>query len=164
MQHVGRVVERVENLVSFSALGVLFLAVLWGVLTRYVTERPAVWTTELSGILFTWVAFVGAAKAFQHDEHIRISLLVDMLPERAAKIVRLACRLLVLAFLVYLTYLSWVMMGKGATRLSPVLRIPFTWVYLATVLCFAIMSINAILRLVGIVPEPEAHGPGEEVL
>lgn len=61
-------------------------------------------------------------------------------------------------------YLSWVMMGKGATRLSPVLRIPFTWVYLATVLCFAIMSINAILRLVGIVPEPEAHGPGEEVL
>lgn len=164
MQHVGRIVERVENLVSFSALGVLFLAVLWGVLTRYVTERPAVWTTELSGILFTWVAFVGAAKAFQHDEHIRISLLVDMLPERAAKIVRLACRLLVLAFLVYLTYLSWVMMGKGATRLSPVLRIPFTWVYLATVLCFAIMSINAILRLVGIVPEPEAHGPGEEVL
>ena len=164
MQHVGRIVERVENLVSFSALGVLFLAVLWGVLTRYVTERPAVWTTELSGILFTWVAFVGAAKAFQHDEHIRISLLVDMLPERAAKIVRLACRLLVLAFLVYLTYLSWVMMGKGATRLSPVLRIPFTWVYLATVLCFAIMSINAILRLVGIVPEPETHGPGEEVL
>ena len=157
-------VERTENLVSFSALGILFVSVLWGVLTRYVTERPAVWTTELSGILFTWVAFVGAAKAFQHNDHIRISLLVDMLPERAAKVVRLASRLVVLAFLVYLTYLSWVMMGKGATRLSPVLRIPFTWVYLATVLCFAIMSIHAFLSLVGIVPEPEADRSGDEVL
>lgn len=155
MVALGNWVRRAENLVSFTALSILLISVLWGVLTRYVTERPAVWTTELSGILFTWVVFIGAMTAFRDGHHIRVTLFIDILPVVAKKVLLKFGDILILAFLVYVSYLSILMMQKGATRPSPVLDIPFSWVYLATVICFVGMSITASLRLIGVLKATE---------
>ena len=119
MQNLAKWVRRAENLVSFTALAVLTGSVLWGVLTRYVTERPAVWTTEFSGILFTWVVFIGAMTAHQEGRHIRVTLLIDLLPAAARRALRKLADGLVLAFLAYAAWLSFVMMQKCATRPSP---------------------------------------------
>ncbi|MGK7660972.1 MULTISPECIES: TRAP transporter small permease [unclassified Marinovum] len=154
MQNLAKWVRRAENLVSFTALAVLTGSVLWGVLTRYVTERPAVWTTELSGILFTWVVFIGAMTAHQEGRHIRVTLLIDLLPAAARRALRKLADGLVLAFLAYAAWLSFVMMQKGATRPSPVLDIPFSWVYLATLLAFVGMSLTSALRLLGLMDPP----------
>ena len=150
MDKIGAWIRRAENLISFSALAMLTGSVLWGVLTRYVTERPAVWTTELSGILFTWVVFIGAMTALRDNLHIRVNLLVDMLPGFEKRIVSKIGELIVVAFLLYATWLSVLMMQKGATRPSPVLDIPFSYVYLAAVIGFAGMSITSFLRLIGL--------------
>lgn len=155
MKTAGIWIRRLENLISFSALSVLLLSVTWGVLTRYITERPAVWTTELSGILFTWVVYIGAMTAFRDGRHIRVTLLIDALPARARQALLRFGDLLVLGFLVYVTYLSVKMMQEGATRPSPVLDIPFSWVYLANVISFAGMSVTSALRLAGVIDEPD---------
>lgn len=152
-KRISRVVEQLENAVSLSALGLLLLAVLWGVFTRYVTQSPAVWTSELSGILFTWVVFIGTLTAFRGGKHIRVTLLLDMLPAGAQKMLKILADLIMIAFLVYVTYLSFQMMTLGATRFSPVMRIPFSWVYLACFISFAVMSVTAILRLFGVIEE-----------
>lgn len=156
MDVAGKWIRRIENLISFSALSALVLTVLWGVLTRYVTERPAVWTTELSGILFTWVVYVGAMTAFRDGRHIRVTLLVDILPSPVRLALLRIGDLLVIAFLFYVTYLSALMMQKGATRPSPVLDIPFSWVYLATVISFAGMAVTSTARFLGLVERPTA--------
>ena len=154
-QRLGVALTRAENAVSFAAITLLLGAVLWGVLTRYVTESPAVWTSELSGILFTWVVFIGTMTAFREGRHIRVTLLMDTLPAGLRRMLEIFADLLVIAFLVYVTWVSVGMMSLGATRLSPVMRIPFSWVYLATVISFAVMSATAILRLLGVVENPE---------
>ena len=154
MQNLAKWVRRAENLVSFTALAVLTGSVLWGVLTRYVTERPAVWTTELSGILFTWVVFIGAMTAHQEGRHIRVTLLIDLLPAAARRALRKLADGLVLAFLAYAAWLSFVMMQKGATRPSPVLDIPCSCVYLATLLALVGMSLTSALRLLGLMDPP----------
>lgn len=158
MISLGRWCRQAENLVSFAALVALTGSVLWGVLTRYVTEQPAVWTTELSGILFTWVVFIGAMTAHREGRHIRVTLLVDLLPRPVRRAVRGLSNLILSAFLLYVTWLALLMMQKGATRPSPVLHIPFSWVYLATVIAFAGMSLVSVLRLLGLVAEPEPDG------
>ncbi|UWQ19893.1 TRAP transporter small permease [Jannaschia sp. M317] len=160
MDRFALLLRRAEVTVAGTALAVLVLSVLWGVLTRYVTERPAVWTTELSGILFTWVVFLGAATAFRDGRHIRVTMLVDLLPEALAVWVRRLGDALVLAFLIYCTWLSFVMMGKGATRPSPVMDIPFSYVYLACAIGFAVMSASAALRLI----RPRPDTPAEDLL
>ncbi|MEY8141170.1 TRAP transporter small permease [Falsihalocynthiibacter sp. CO-5D18] len=163
MRSFGLWIRRIENLISLSALALLAMTVLWGVMTRYITERPAVWTTELSGILFTWVVFIGAMTAFREGKHIRVTLFIDILPDALQKILLKAGDFIVLGFLVYVTYLSFLMMLNGASRPSPVLNIPFSMVYLATVICFASMTATSMLRLSGFLPPPE-NAPLEEVL
>lgn len=147
MSTIAKWARRAERLVSFSALVLLSGSVLWGVLTRYITERPAVWTTELSGILFTWVVYIGALTAHREGRHIRVSLLVDLLSPAPRRAVKLLADVLVLGFLVYAAWLSLVMMQKGASRPSPVLNIPFSWVYLATLVGFAGMAVSQLFRL-----------------
>lgn len=155
MSGISNIMRRLEYILSLSALGALLLAVLWGVLTRYVTQSPAVWTSELSGILFTWVVFIGTMTTFRDGGHIRVTLLVDSLPPRVQRMVALIADLVVIAFLVYVAWLSFKMMTLGATRSSPVMRIPFSWVYLATFLSFVSMSVTAFLRLLGM--DTEKH-------
>ncbi len=156
MNAFGRLIRRTENLISFSALALLTGSVLWGVLTRYVTERPAVWTTELSGILFTWVVFIGAMTAMRDGRHIRVTLLIDLLPEAAGRWLTKIGEIIVLVFLVYVSYLSFEMMQAGATRPSPALRIPFLYVYLATAIAFVGMSVTSAMRLFGLTEQPGA--------
>lgn len=165
MNRLAKLARKLQDLATGSALLVLLLAVLWGVLTRYITESPAVWTTELSGILFTWVVFVGAASAWHEGRHIRVTLLLDALPRSLARALRFAGDVAVAAFLCYGTWLAVEMMAMGASRLSPVMRIPFSWVYLAVVVSFAAMSLTSVLRLLGLAGSPEdvaEHDPQGE--
>ena len=161
MARIARMVRLTQDIALWSAMLSLLLAVLWGVMTRYVTESPAVWTTELSGILFTWVVFIGAAAAFREGRHIRVTLLLDAMPDRASRLLRFFGDLVVALFLCYGTWLAIGMMEMGATRFSPVMRVPFSWVYLAVVISFAAMSVTAVLRLLGLAEEPA--GEAEEV-
>ena len=93
-----------EDTVTGLALLVMVSAVLWGVLTRYITAQPAVWTSELSGIVFTWVVFIGAMAAFRKRAHINVPLLVDSLPAKAQRVVTLLADVLVLVFVAYTAF------------------------------------------------------------
>ena len=153
-----------EDTVTGLALLVMVSAVLWGVLTRYITAQPAVWTSELSGIVFTWVVFIGAMAAFRKRAHINVPLLVDSLPAKAQRVVTLLADVLVLVFVAYTAFLSFGMMIKGATRLSPVMNIPFSLVYLAPFIAFSMMTLQAALRLWLWTSVPAPRRPGPERL
>lgn len=153
MQRLIRVLLATETALAGLAAAALVLSVIWGVITRYITEQPAVWTAELSGILFTWIVFLGATASYHENQHIRVGLLVDTLPDALARIVRLLVELVMIAFLAYAAYLSYLMMLKGASRPSPMLRIPFSYVYLAPLIAFSLMTLNALLRLFRLTPD-----------
>lgn len=159
MNSVVRFVRLAERTVTFVALAVLVICVLWGAFTRYISPQPAAWTAELAGILFTWVVFIGAATAFRDGQHIRVGLLVDLAPPPLSRLVQLAANLIVVGFLAYATVLSVQMMQQGASRPSTVLRLPFSLVYLAPVLGFGLMTGTAILRLLGFAAEPAPIRP-----
>ena len=54
-----------------------------GIVARYVLHTPIVWSDELAGILFLWLAMLGSVLAFQRDEHMRMTAIVGMLSDNA---------------------------------------------------------------------------------
>lgn len=52
---------------------------LMGVVSRFVFERPLVWSDELASLLFLWLAMVGAAIALSRGAHMRLSTVTAML-------------------------------------------------------------------------------------
>ncbi|MDU6672885.1 MAG: TRAP transporter small permease subunit, partial [Bradyrhizobium sp.] len=69
---LGAIVSAAAALLVVAEIGVLFA----GVCARYVFHRPLIWSDELAGILFLWLAMLGAAVAFQRGEHMRMTALV----------------------------------------------------------------------------------------
>ena len=53
-----------------------------GVISRYVFGKPLIWSDEVISISFIWLTMLGATIAVHRNEHLRLSLFVDRMPER----------------------------------------------------------------------------------
>jgi tripartite ATP-independent transporter DctM subunit len=70
--------------VGFLAVALLVIetcVLLAGVISRYVFHSPLIWSDELASSLFIWLAMFGAVLALDRGEHMRMSAIVNKLPE-----------------------------------------------------------------------------------
>lgn len=117
------------------------------VLTRNLLSFSFPWSEELTRFLLVWLSMLGSVVLLRRDDHIRLEVLADRLPARAALVLGLLLRLLVLSFLAVLLQQSWLAaLARGATR-APALGIPLTWPYLAIPVAAALMILVGIVNL-----------------
>lgn len=87
---------------EFSA-AVLMVAIvgllLAGVLSRYVLSTPLIWVDDLVSLCFLWVAMIGAALAMQRNEHLRLTAVIERIPEGARGYVNAFAIVATVAFL-----------------------------------------------------------------
>jgi hypothetical protein len=74
-QWLGSTVAAAAALLVVAEIIVLFA----GVSARYFFQRPLIWSDEFAGILFLWLAMLGAVVAFQRGEHMRMTAFVGRL-------------------------------------------------------------------------------------
>lgn len=77
-----------QSIAAFGIAAGVALA-FYNVVARYVFDSSLTWASELTIYLFLWSVFFGAAYCFKEDAHISISILLDLLPPPAAKIIML---------------------------------------------------------------------------
>src|SRR6202051_4949452 len=76
---LGSIVAAAAAFLVVAEVIVLFT----GVSARYLFQKPIIWSDELAGILFLWLAMLGAVVAFQRAEHMRMTAIIGMLKPRA---------------------------------------------------------------------------------
>jgi len=69
---LGTLVEIPAALLVVAEIVTLFA----GVVSRYVLQRPLIWSDELASILFLWLAMLGSVVAFRRSEHMRMTAVV----------------------------------------------------------------------------------------
>ena len=72
--------DRIVEIVAAGLVAAEIVILFGGVVSRYVFDRPLVWSDELASTLFLWLAMLGAVIAFRRDEHMRMTACVGMLP------------------------------------------------------------------------------------
>ena len=66
---IGQFARRAESSIVVIGIVTIVASVIWGVLTRYISQKPAAWTGEVASIAFCWVGFIGAAFIYGGDSH-----------------------------------------------------------------------------------------------
>lgn len=129
-----------------AAIALLFVvaSVSWGVITRYVSHTPAIWTGETARIAFAWAVFLGSAAGFKRREHIVIDVFLPLLPPFLARMVLRAADLIVLVVLVVITVLSVRFTISTYQAMTTVLRLPQSVIYGAAAVGFALMTLRHI--------------------
>ncbi len=73
---LGRVMEAVAAVLVVAEVVILLM----GVVSRFVFDRPLVWSDEFASLLFLWLAMVGAAIALNRSAHMQLSTVTAMMP------------------------------------------------------------------------------------
>jgi TRAP-type transport system small permease protein len=67
----------------------------------------AVWSEELARLTYVWMVFLGAAVLIRDDGLIRVTVLVDRIGKRPARILRILTDIAILPFLAIITWGAW---------------------------------------------------------
>ena len=70
------------EVISAGLMLAIFGMLLAGVISRYVLSKPIIWIDEAVSISFLWLAMLGSALAMHRNEHLRLTLFVERMPER----------------------------------------------------------------------------------
>jgi TRAP-type C4-dicarboxylate transport system permease small subunit len=144
-----KVIRNFEELVAGIGLVAVVAIIIYTIVNRYLLEKSAVWAPELAGMIFAWVVFLGASAAWKRKMHISINVVVRYLDPRTLAVIRLLADLILAVFLAYATYLAIKLTVSSHSRLSPVLRVPFSYVYASAALGFALMLLQQLATLIG---------------
>lgn len=135
-----RPVEAVAAALLLVVIGLL----LTGVMSRYVLSLPIVWIDEAASISFLWLAMLGSAIAIDRNEHLRLTLFLGMIPERARGFVSVLALLIVATVILAMIWPAYVYVREESFLTSPALNISVAWRASAIVVGLALMALMAI--------------------
>lgn len=131
---------------------VLTVSVFLQVLIRFVFKYPLPWTEEIARIAFVYCVFIGATIAVRQNSHLHVDALLVVLPKKVASALVFLGMLLVGVFLVFVTWQGIVLVRATGVQMTPVMQVPFKYLYLilpisgALMLLFLVANLLALLR------------------
>jgi tripartite ATP-independent transporter DctM subunit len=140
----------VGSAVEIAAAGLVIaeIAILFGgVISRYVFDRPLVWSDELASTLFLWLAMLGAVIAFHRDEHMRMTACVGMAPGPARALLDSLATGASLAFLLLIVWPAFQYASDELPITTSALQITDAWRAAALPAGIGLMIFFALLRL-----------------
>jgi TRAP-type C4-dicarboxylate transport system permease small subunit len=84
----------------------MFVTTFFQVVSR-TFQISAVWSEELARLTYVWMVFLGTAVLIKDDGLIRVTVLVDRIGKRPARILRILTDLAILPFLAIITWGAW---------------------------------------------------------
>ncbi|WP_419697003.1 TRAP transporter large permease subunit [Mesorhizobium muleiense] len=133
-------VEAVASILLVFVIGLL----LAGVISRYVLSLPIVWIDEAASISFLWLAMLGSAIAIDRNEHLRLTVFLNLIPERGRHFVDALALLVVATVLLALIVPASQYVQEEWYVTSAALNIPMSFRASAIVAGLALMSVIAV--------------------
>lgn len=111
------------------------------VFCRFALGQALSWPEEASRFLMIWALFLAAVYAHYDREHIGINYFVHKLPQKYSYLIRMFTNILIIIFLVVLSYGGFQEMSTLINMKTGALRISRAWPY-------AITPISSILFII----------------
>ena len=145
MTVIDKAVEALVAMLMAALVVLVFLAVFF----RYVLNDPLTWSEEVGRICLVWVSFLGAYLAHRRADHIAVTALLQGLPDRVRRVVRLAGTALLFGFLAVRVWYGGQYALRFIAATTPLLDIPVGAVYLAMPLSALLIALSMIVGVAG---------------
>ena len=140
----GSTLLRPVEMIASALLVVIIGLLLMGVTSRYVFSFPVVWVDEAASMCFLWLAMLGAVIAIDRNEHLRLTLFLQMMPARIRGFFGALGPLLVAAFLIGMMWPAVEYAIEESYITSAALNIPMSWRVAALPAGIALMVLLAL--------------------
>ena len=144
---VGTVIDALAAGLVVIEIGLLFA----GMASRYVMHRPLVWTDELAGMLFLWLAMLGAAVALRRGAHMCMTAFVSSATGRRALALSVGTHAVMGLFLVLLLPPAMALMLDDWDVVTPAMEVSNAWRLAAVPAGLGLMLVLTVFQLIRLV-------------
>lgn len=121
------------------------IVVVYVVFGRYILNNTPAWGEELSLLSMVWFSLLSASLATKTDDHIRISIVDNILPEKILKLLQLIFYFLTVIFAIFMIVEGTKLTVLTLRSIMPGLGISISWLYLSV----PIAGLSLLLTLIG---------------
>ena len=139
----GSKLMRPVEWIASALLVVLIGLLLLGVTSRYIFSLPLIWVDEVASLSFLWLAMLGSAIAFDRNEHLRLTLFLNRMPQGLQDFIKAFAPLAAASFLLSLVYPAFEYMADEWDIMTPALNIPNA--YRVSAIPFGMVVMSAIV-------------------
>ncbi|MCB2189159.1 MAG: TRAP transporter small permease [Deltaproteobacteria bacterium] len=125
-------------------------SLLISVFFRYGVGQALSWPEEICMIAFAWLTLLSGSLGVRENYHVRLTLLVDRLPDLAADLLAGVTTAAVAFFGLVLVYSGYDLVTRTAENLTATLRLPVDWINWSAPVCGGLIFIHAVANLVTI--------------
>lgn len=122
----------------------LFVVFLIQITARFVFNKPMAWTDEAAVILYVWVILWAAAVIVPEREHVVFDLVWNSVSYRTRQVMKITGNLMVGGLALAAVPASWDYVHFMKREGTPVLGIPFMWVYLPFVVLLIALAVRGV--------------------
>jgi TRAP-type C4-dicarboxylate transport system permease small subunit len=154
--------DNMERLLAASLLAAIVILTTANVILRYAFNASLSWGEELTLWIFVWFVWIAVSLAFQRGEHIRITVMFDLLGPRAQRLLEITVGLLILLFFFTLSVECAKLMLKPfvASQKSVVLGLPIPILYASAPVGAMLSSFRVDQHLIRTLRSP-LHAPSK---
>jgi len=120
------IIEIYTPILTFS---VMFLIFIVQIISRYAFSYPLTWSYEVTVIGFSWTVILGACYAMRTDNHVKFTLLYDLLSTKKAAVLRLLGNLIIIVAFILLIVPSARYVTFMNFQSTAVLKIKLSWIF-----------------------------------
>lgn len=121
----------------------LFIVFVIQVTARFGFNKPLAWTDEAAVILYVWIILWAAAFVVPEREHVVFDLLWNYAPRSMRQVMMIVGNLMVGGLALCGIPASWDYVHFMAREGTPVLGLPFMWVFFPFVLLLAALVVRS---------------------
>jgi TRAP-type transport system small permease protein len=155
--------KRILEVLVGVILFLMFFLTFFQVLARTVFHISAVWSEELARLTYVWMVFLGVGVLIKDDGLIRVTVLVDRIGKRPARILRFLTDLAIIPLIVVITWGAWTNTRLNWNTIAPTVDwMRMGYVYLVIVLSGLLMLwylVGSLVQQVRSSLEKTAQGP-----
>jgi TRAP-type C4-dicarboxylate transport system permease small subunit len=140
MERTSTVINRAAEIALLVIISVMAGVVFAEVLFRYALMLPLFWTEEFARYCLVWSSLLGAGVALKRGQHIAVTFFVNRIPGSVALQAAFLVPIFIALFLIVILWGGVHLIILTRHQLSPAMRIPMAWPYLA-------IPINSLIML-----------------
>lgn len=144
---MSRYLRTIANAIGGGLFLTLFVVFIIQITARFGFNKPLPWTDEAAVILYVWVILWAAAVMVPEREHVVFDLLWNLAGARTRQAMAVAGHLLIGSLALVALPASWDYVHFMRREGTPVLNLPFMYVYLPFVLLLLSMVIRSALGI-----------------
>lgn len=123
---------------------------------RFALRHSLSWSEELALLMFTWIVLLLGSVGVREGFHVRVSLVIDLLPAGARLALERVIMAVLMLFGVAMVYSGWDMVARNWDQVAPATRYPLPFMYGAVPTMGLLIAFHAFVRIV----RPQADEPG----